>query len=294
MNTYHGILPGNAFVETTGALLANEGVDGAKKHIAEIHQAGGGAFFIDEAYQLTEKQNTGGGQVLDYLLAEIENNTGKIVFILAGYTRNMEKFFEHNPGLPSRFPVDRRFNFEDYKDVELHQMLKKLFEKKYKGKMKVEGGMGGLYMRIVVRRLGRGRGRHGYGNMRALENVFASIMERQADRLNRERRDGLGPDDFWMTKEDLIGPNPAEVIVESEAWKKLQELIGLETVKDSIKGMYDRLETNYRRELAEKNPVQVSLNRVFLGSPGTGKTSVAKLYGQILAELGILSDGEGE
>lgn len=77
-------------METTGARLANDGVPGAKKMIEDIHKAGGGAFFLDEAYQLTEKQNTGGAQVLDFLLAEIENNVGKIVFLFAGYAKEME------------------------------------------------------------------------------------------------------------------------------------------------------------------------------------------------------------
>jgi len=67
------VLPGTAFVESTGSRLANEGVSSARKHLEGIVEAGGGAFFLDEAYQLTESHNYGGKTVLDFLLAEMEN-----------------------------------------------------------------------------------------------------------------------------------------------------------------------------------------------------------------------------
>jgi hypothetical protein len=61
-----------------------------------------------------------------------------------------------------------------------------------------------------------------------------------------------------------------------------------------MKGLSDRIQLNYERELEEKPPIKVSLNRIFFGSPGTGETSVAKLYGAILADMGLLSKGEGK
>ena len=284
------MIPAATFEERTGALLAHEGVSGAQKLLDDVTKSGGGVIFIDEAYQLTSGNNSGGGAVLDYLLAEMENRVGTLVFILAGYNKEMEKFFEHNPGLKSRVPF--KFLFADYRDEELMSMFDGMLQRTFSGRMKVEGGVGGLYGRIVIRRLGRRRGQPGFGNARDLENVLSTIRERQAFRLTKERETGF-PDDFLFTAQDLIGPDPAVAILESEAWVKLQEMIGLKAVKDAVASLIGLLGENYKRELSEKEPVAVSLNRVFLGSPGTGKTTVAQLYGNILVDIGLLSNGEG-
>lgn len=253
--------------------------------------SGGGALFIDEAYQLVSSNNPGGSQVLDFLLAEMENLTGRVVFILAGYNKQMEGFFAHNPGLPSRIPY--QLQFEDYTDPELQQILQSRIKDKYRGAMKVEEGFGGLYVRVVARRIGRGRGRDGFGNARAVHNFLAKIADRQAKRLQKQRRAKQTPDDMMLNKEDLLGPEPSSALKKSKAWTELQGLIGLKSVKESVSALFDSIKANYDRELEEKPLVEYSLNKVFFGSPGTGKTSVGKLYGQILADIGFLSSGEG-
>ena len=287
-----GALPGDHFIESSGSKLANEGVNGSKAHIEAILKNGGGVFFIDEAYQLVSGNNPGGKAVLDFLLAEIETLTGKVVFVLAGYNKEMEDFFKHNPGIPRRIPLEMKFH--DYEDEELRQILCYNINKRYNRNMKVEGGMDGLYLRIVSRRIGRNRGQNGFGNAGEVQNRLAQIARRQAQRLKKERRAQRKPDDNFMTKEDLIGPEPSAVLKNNAAWLKLQKMVGLQEVKQSVRNLLDSLQYNYQRELEEKPIMEYSLNRCFIGSPGTGKTTVAKLYGKILVDIGMLSNGEGK
>ena len=62
---------------------------------------GGGAFSLDKAYQPADGRSAGNTTVLDFFLAVIENRVGKIVFLLAGYVKEMEKFFAHKSGIGS-------------------------------------------------------------------------------------------------------------------------------------------------------------------------------------------------
>ncbi|WP_020656526.1 AAA family ATPase [Massilia niastensis] len=278
-----GLLNAGQLVETDRSGLVAEYIgQTAPKTLAKIEEAMDGVLFIDEAYALYVKDSDRdfGKEAIATLLKEMEDRRGRLAVIVAGYRREMDTLIDSNPGLHSRFT--RYIDFPDYAAPELLEIFAKLCKDKELVVCESAMTRAGLLFEQMVRTKGAD-----FGNARTVRNFVDRMLERQAARLKMQ------PDAsaLEIRTEDLPLVGRKEELDVDALLASLDRLTGLGAVKDELRRLTSLVRAQERRREAGMSWAPVSMHLVFTGNPGTGKTTVARLVGEIYAALGMLEKG---
>lgn len=174
-----GILKTGHTVETDRSGLVAEYVgQTATKTNAIVDSALNGVLFIDEAYALVPENasNDYGQEAISTLLKRMEDDRDKLVVIIAGYTNEMKRFIDSNPGLQSRF--NRYINFPDYTAKELVRIFHMYMKKNQYTISDEADEMLKEKLDYAVEHKDRN-----FGNARYVRNVFEKSIQMQANRL---------------------------------------------------------------------------------------------------------------
>lgn len=113
--------------------------------------------------------------------------------------------------------------------------------------------------------------------------------------LDGERRQAVAPQPVPVAETEAPAvPEPVDaepVDFGDDPLAELDSLIGLESVKDSVRRMVAEIKTNLRRRELGLPTHERSRHMVFVGKPGTAKTTIARLLARIYQELGVLEKG---
>ncbi len=296
-----GILPKGHLVETDRQGLVGVYVgQTAQKTKEMIDKATWGTLFIDEAYTLSRKgsmsSNDFGNEAIETLLKRMEDDRGKFIVIVAGYTDEINSFLESNPGLQSRFT--RKILFEDLSPDELLRITENsIAEKGYTISTEAHDLLLKYYNKIF-----RERDKN-FGNARIVRDLVERVLKnhllRVADIPSQERTElklkEISDEDISEVTSHSKNKAAPKIQGDSELLNEylneLSGLAGLESVKNSVRKLVSSLKVAKLREEKGLKVIPKNLHSVFMGNPGTGKTTIARLLSKIYKEMGVLEKG---
>lgn len=294
-----GLLKNGHVVEVDRASLIGEYIgETAQKTEKVINQALGGILFIDEAYSLKRDKNSNdfGQEAIDIILKRMEDYKDKFFVIAAGYPELMEKFINSNPGLKSRFT--HHFYFDDYNSSELAEIFKIFSEKeKYSFNEDAEKFLIEKLDSLIDNTDGS------FGNARFIRNLFSETkieLSKRYHLLEDEEKDFNSLNTIlisdiqsaWLN----INNRNNSVVKSNEKIDRyvneINNLVGLSSVKTTFNRIIASIKVDKLKSEKSISSVHKTYNSIFIAEPGSGTSTVARLFAKSLFASNKLSKGQ--
>ena len=280
---YHlmGVMGGSEtiFVDASELIGSHVG-DSKNKTVEKIQEAidHNSLLYIDEAYQITDSAYS--AEIVGAMMTRMTENADDFKMIFGMYSNRVEDFLKMNAGLSRRVRI---VAFPDYNPSQLVRIFDKTIEQQ--GRTITDEAH--RYIELIMEHKYNTR-TEDFGNAGEVKKLVIDMKKR----LLRRTASDEGADKYTYTADD-IPPSEMETIKDQinprtfdDIMRDLNEQIGLSDLKEVI--IRKQEEILYARKsggsLYNINPGYY----FFVGNPGTGKSTSAKLFAECLYELGIV------
>ena len=250
----------------------------------------GKLLFIDEAYSFAPVNDAGtkdaeATKAVEVLMKRMEDDAGKFAVVLAGYPAPMDNFIRVNEGIARR--ITHRIHIDDYSAVELVKIFTQMAKRQgYHLAADTES--------VIFRKVNEmlATKDKNWGNAGEMAKLLEAVKGRLSLRIRELPKEQRTAEVYQTIQPEDIPFEQRKVLSADEALTELDKLVGLDNIKQQMRQMVESFRADEARaKLTGEIVRREAPHYIFMGNPGTGKTTVARLMADILTSLGVLSRG---
>lgn len=250
----------------------------------------GKLLFIDEAYSFAPVNDAGtkdaeATKAVEVLMKRMEDDAGKFAVVLAGYPAPMDNFIRVNEGIARR--ITHRIHIADYSAVELVKIFTQMAQRQ--GYHLAADTESVLFRKVNEMLATKDKN---WGNAGEMAKLLEAVKGRLSLRIRELPKEQRTAEVYQTIQPEDIPFEQRKVLSADEALAELDKLVGLDNIKQQMRQMVESFRADEARaKLTGEIVHREAPHYIFMGNPGTGKTTVARLMADILTSLGVLSRG---